>query len=463
MSASADVADLGGLDVLVYRRVRAGRYAHLGGRGRGEGWAGIVEVDLDDEPVLRDALADDGVARLHSDDAQRVAGPYWASDAAIVPLSHDEFVVVGGRGGLIDDEDRVREVARHVSSSIGAVTPAKRLADELELLHAVSDVAMTPIGELEDVATAVAGTALAALSCEVGVLHLPAHGVTAVVTDGAPHRPDVGEAAAWADLLVDRLGDGELVVQEVVDEHLLPDGWWARDIVSLIAVRVDADGTGVLALAHTTAGPRGFTQLCRQIAGSVANAARPVLIASTVQHLLREEAASAAATARTDELTGVRNRRGWEEALAVAADRHDGPVSVLMADVNFLKQVNDEQGHDAGDEVLRTAARAICGEVRSDDVVGRIGGDEFCALLPGVDPQRAEEVVQRVRRAAADATPSVSLAVGAATAVQVEDPDDLERAVCRADDAMYADKGHRRRERTRARADDAAAADDGAA
>jgi diguanylate cyclase (GGDEF)-like protein len=106
-----------------------------------------------------------------------------------------------------------------------------------------------------------------------------------------------------------------------------------------------------------------------------------------------------AALASTDELTGLTNRRVFNQHLsqALALGGRGAPeVSLLMADLDHFKRVNDDFGHHVGDEVLRTFAR-ICREVfRSTDVVGRWGGEEFVALLPDTQVDQARSVAERL-------------------------------------------------------------------
>ena len=86
--------------------------------------------------------------------------------------------------------------------------------------------------------------------------------------------------------------------------------------------------------------------------------------------------------AERDPLTGVSNRRAFDAALDRAAATRD-PYALILVDLDEFKRVNDEQGHPAGDEVLRGVGIAAAGVARRDDCVARIGGDEFAILAPG--------------------------------------------------------------------------------
>lgn len=104
--------------------------------------------------------------------------------------------------------------------------------------------------------------------------------------------------------------------------------------------------------------------------------------------------------AQTDFLTGLANRRHFmalaEQELARTL-RYGGPLSVLMMDIDHFKKINDTYGHKSGDIVLQTFAQLFRSAVRSIDIVGRIGGEEFAAVLPETDSQRALEVAERLR------------------------------------------------------------------
>ena len=112
---------------------------------------------------------------------------------------------------------------------------------------------------------------------------------------------------------------------------------------------------------------------------------------------------SLARLALTDQLTGLPNRRAWEEALArelARAARGGQPVCVAVLDLDGFKAFNDEHGHQAGDRLLTQAARAWQRQLRVSDLLARYGGEEFAAVIPAWPLEIAVEVVERLRRAA---------------------------------------------------------------
>lgn len=109
--------------------------------------------------------------------------------------------------------------------------------------------------------------------------------------------------------------------------------------------------------------------------------------------------------ARTDGLTGLANRRHFDEQLARIIGeslRYGTPASLIVADVDHFKRVNDSYGHAAGDSVLKGVARVFLDCVRAEDVCARYGGEEIAILLPETTVARAEEVAERVRKAIAE-------------------------------------------------------------
>jgi two-component system, cell cycle response regulator len=153
-----------------------------------------------------------------------------------------------------------------------------------------------------------------------------------------------------------------------------------------------------------------------------------------------------------DALTGTLNRGAIEEELArqiKLANRSGLPVSVLMADVDDFKDINDRHGHAAGDDALCDVAKTLVKLVRSTDRVGRIGGDEFLVVLPNTNHLAATQLVRRLRSVWRQAPPRVHrtdrriyISVGVATSAP---GDSLEALVRRADVMMYDDKRRSRR------------------
>ncbi len=148
--------------------------------------------------------------------------------------------------------------------------------------------------------------------------------------------------------------------------------------------------------------------------------------------------------ASRDPLTGLLNRHALDAAISremARSTRHLYPLSVLVMDLDRFKRINDTYGHDAGDAVLKTFARVATEALRRDDVLGRQGGEEFLALLPGSDGPSALVVAERIRAAVAAATIlddgralGVTVSIGVAT---TRDSGSCEGAMRAADAALY--------------------------
>jgi len=167
------------------------------------------------------------------------------------------------------------------------------------------------------------------------------------------------------------------------------------------------------------------------------------------QALVREKQLS-----RTDALTGI-NNRGFLFELAEkkfnVALRYGLPFSVIIFDIDHFKLVNDTFGHAVGDMALRRIAQAVCEQIRSADIIGRYGGDEFVVLLPQSNEQEAARLANRIHACVADInleiengalsfTVSLGIAQTLHTVAQDQAPDTLEALFLRADQALYAAK-----------------------
>ncbi|APF39501.1 GGDEF domain-containing protein (plasmid) [Chelatococcus daeguensis] len=150
-------------------------------------------------------------------------------------------------------------------------------------------------------------------------------------------------------------------------------------------------------------------------------------------------------TGNLDPLTGILNRRGFEEGAAQRlADRHSHPLCLVIADIDRFKNINDTLGHPAGDEVLRTFAALVRRAMRRGDLGGRFGGEEFVLLLSGCDAEGAAAFAERLRASVSEARfgslPDgwqVTASFGLAEARAGES---LGQLVARADAALYAAK-----------------------
>jgi diguanylate cyclase (GGDEF)-like protein len=145
---------------------------------------------------------------------------------------------------------------------------------------------------------------------------------------------------------------------------------------------------------------RGLDERSRWPLGIAAAMLCGVLVGRFIER--RSAMESAAAIALTDPLTGLANRRAWEEELrreVARARRNSERLALVMVDLDHFKQLNDTRGHQAGDSVLAEAAASWRGAVRNTDFLARYGGDEFAMLLPDCPDEYGELVLERIRTA----------------------------------------------------------------
>ncbi|HET8956147.1 MAG TPA: sensor domain-containing diguanylate cyclase [Solirubrobacterales bacterium] len=161
------------------------------------------------------------------------------------------------------------------------------------------------------------------------------------------------------------------------------------------------------------------------------------LIAAHLSHANLFEAESR--ESRRDSLTGLPNRRAFEERLPVELARaaRSGPVSLCLLDLDGFKSVNDRLGHPAGDEVLRQVARILEGSRMADDCF-RIGGDEFAILMPGTSEEEAEIAATRIAEEIGGA--GLGEGIGASFGIGTSADRDGEALMARADGELLAAK-----------------------
>jgi diguanylate cyclase (GGDEF)-like protein/PAS domain S-box-containing protein len=153
-------------------------------------------------------------------------------------------------------------------------------------------------------------------------------------------------------------------------------------------------------------------------------------------------AAEAQKLAMTDPLTGLANRRAtldWLGSLVSASDEDEDPLAVFMFDVDHFKRINDCFGHQTGDEVLKRVAGLARAQLRGEDVVGRIGGEEFVCIVSGLSELETRSLAERLCRAiatgsAAGNLPHTTISIGLARLRNGDTPEDL---LARADTALY--------------------------
>ena len=428
-------------DVLVLER-RGALLRLQGGFGRGASWAGTVEIDTASEPLVRKATPNQPPVRVTAGVPRHIIGPYWSRHAAVVAVGTDQLVVVGADEPIRASDGELRRHAAEAVSAVGGVSSAKLLADELEVVDAVRQLMHYRPESIPATARHIADVAAAVLSCEF----------SAVLAYG-PGGPVVEQADATQQACQDpqlcaelqRL-EGRIEGKPLLEQDVTEDGRFGRDsgLVSRYVLPLGAmPGGGILVVGHAAERARGFTLLCQRVGQAIADAADVLLSQAAAREELRAERDRFEREARTDDLTGLANRVAWSEAVAAETfrrGRYGHPVAVMSMDVDGLKEANDRYGHSAGDELLVATATILRRILRETDVIARVGGDEFGALLPETDVSTMDRITDRVRAACEDWRGSMvdlrlSLSIGWAT----PDPEDedLAAALRTADERMY--------------------------
>jgi diguanylate cyclase (GGDEF)-like protein len=270
--------------------------------------------------------------------------------------------------------------------------------------HAVSLWEVAGDGTLTTTATLPEATA----PYRIGA-HAPEHGARVVMTTGEPlFVPDARDNPHCDRRLVELLGAASVLFHPIADRT---------------GIR------GALAISWPTpqaAVADGDALLIDVLAGEAAIAMQRADLLGRLDELTR-----------TDDLTGLPNRRAWDELLThelSVAERQGEDVSVAMLDLDFFKKYNDEHGHLAGDRLLRAAAAAWQVTLRTTDVLARWGGEEFALMLPGCDGAGAAALIERLRGTLPD---GVTFSAGVATSDGRTAPRALVDA---ADQALYTAK-----------------------
>ena len=291
---------------------------------------------------------------------------------------------------------------------------------------AVAEALLDAAGDDHDYARA------AVLAADVGAPQLLAHrGATpssGPLGDPAPGSVLERAASSGRPVLVSRLApgpDGELAA-------ILPD---SRNLV-VVPMHADGRTVGFLVVEH---GARRGSRIERRAVAALERLASQAALALSNAWLLER----LQRLASHDGLTGVRNRRALEDALAaeLARSRRTGrPVSLLMLDIDHFKRLNDTHGHQVGDAALRAVASALTDEVRTCDVVGRYGGEEFAVVLPEIGPEDALLVAERLRARISALGDPVPVTASFGVAGHPTHGPDAASLIKAADDALYVAK-----------------------
>jgi diguanylate cyclase (GGDEF)-like protein len=227
-------------------------------------------------------------------------------------------------------------------------------------------------------------------------------------------------------LLLSRPDEDDQILQT-----LLPEG---RNIL-VAPLIADGQPLGVLVVENDEEDAfiqRRIVSMVGQFASHGALAMRNAWLLEQVQRL-----------AATDALTGVANRRTFEKVLQAEisrAARGRSDVSLIMLDIDRFKSLNDQFGHQAGDEVLAQVGEALASACRESDTPARYGGEEFAVLMPACSPEEAVLAAERLRKRISeiDTVREITFSAGIATfPIHALSPEDL---IARADDALYRSK-----------------------
>lgn len=272
-----------------------------------------------------------------------------------------------------------------------------------------------------------------------GVWFFGARGYKPVKPEPAKKQPtpkpadDSKRMAERAAMATSRVADLAKIVASDVGDHAAKMKAISADLASID--RQSAEANGVV-----------FTALDQIL---VANAELQERLAKAEQQLATQAAEIKVheSEARTDSLTGLSNRRAFDDELKRRLsewERKRIPCTLVLLDIDFFKEFNDTHGHQVGDEVLRQVAKVLKESSRESDIPCRYGGEEFAVILPTTDAASARVVAERIRVAVEESTTvcegkslKVTCSIGMS---QLESSDDTGRLIRRADEAMYASK-----------------------
>jgi diguanylate cyclase (GGDEF)-like protein len=207
---------------------------------------------------------------------------------------------------------------------------------------------------------------------------------------------------------------------------------------NLVVVPLYAEGAalGVVVVEH---GIKSGSRMERRVVSMVERFASHAALALRSAWLLEQVQQMAA----TDGLTGINNRRTFEQVLqrdVNKAIRNGEQMSLIIMDIDHFKKLNDTHGHQTGDEALREVAQLVAGNCREFDTAARYGGEEFCLILPSCASIEALAIAERLRMKVADGNTVVPLTISGGVATLPTNALDAQSLLKAADDALYESK-----------------------
>lgn len=361
--------------------------------------------------------------------------------------------------GLIWDQDDTRRFSdeeitmlriflRHASITFEhnqLIWEAKQTADELEAVR-MATLYLTSSLELDAVLNAILKSALTLLPDMLDAHIFLYDGRT--LTFGAAMWADGREGQAWAEPRRDGLTytvaeSGDLVVVPDMNQHPLyanaPSEWKGAIIGS--PLRIANQVVGVMNLAFQE--PREFSESTLRMITLLADQAAIAVRNAHLHAVAQEEAL-------TDTLTGLPNRRAFDQQLSEEirrSARYKHKFALVMMDLDGFKRVNDSYGHNFGDRVLRELAQCLRYRVRDTDFLSRFGGDEFVLLLPETSLEDAALISSKLNAATQDCQihwpdkAGIELTLSTGIASYPADAKTAEALIELADQAMYGLKG----------------------
>jgi diguanylate cyclase (GGDEF)-like protein len=323
------------------------------------------------------------------------------TDSVVVRQGLETVLLVGIVGCLLEhvrgDQLRVRDSVRLMEQWRLSTGLAQRRTRELEVLATITSELVSSL-DLRQVLQMVADQALLLAGADLVTLYLrdpetgllSPQGVSATASSQDPAAPPPPRAGGLT-ATVAGTGEPAFIADAAVHPLYRESGYARLRAIAALPLRLEGEVLGVMNVVYEQTHPFDDGEM-RMLTALADTSALAVHNATLHQRIAR--------MAVTDELTGLANRRRFLEVLRAEvqrARRYWRPLSLLMVDLDKLKAINDQHGHDAGDAVLRGLAQWLRGTVRDTDLAARLGGDEFALLLPETDGGAALAIAERLR------------------------------------------------------------------